>query len=294
MSAPPLPTEYATSEVTYRTSQDGFFDVGTGIWNEAGGGLISGQAGVGGSAVYLGLQFQLYTLSADQGYPLSPPVFPEPRPFDFVTGAVAETSPFDLLLSSVPGLNLNNGTLVIYMVPEVTPAEFSNVSPPGSRGEFVGFTNVLGSIIYVGPDATRQTSTLLYSVMKPYIQHPNFRGKIAFTCVWLASTGRVFWYSSRFGLATGQPPELQTRQTSFNTGMMVGESELKRRARVVHSYKSGFPYLSDEAIPDGYTEEIMMHADDYDPIDPVDQGRGDYVPSPSENVVDDEITDLEG
>ena len=98
------------------------------------------------------------------------------------------------------------------------------------------------------------------------------------------------------GLATVQVinPTLVMTETPFHTGMMVGESELKRKARAVHSYKSGFPYLSDEAVPDGFTDGIMMHPDDYDPIDPVAQGRGDYVPSASESVVDDEVTDLEG
>ena len=89
-------------------------------------------------------------------------------------------------------------------------------------------------------------------------------------------------------------PTLVMSETPSHTGMMVGESELKRKARAVHSYKSGFPYLSDEAVPDGFTDGIMMHPDDYDPIDPVAQGRGDYVPSASESVVDDEVTDLEG
>jgi hypothetical protein len=88
-------------------------------------------------------------------------------------------------------------------------------------------------------------------------------------------------------------PTLTVVETPFHTGMMVGEEQLRRRARVVHSYKSGFPYLSDEAIPDGFTDGIMMHPDDFDPIDPVAQGRGDYVPSPLEGVVDDEVVDLE-
>jgi hypothetical protein len=131
--------------------------------------------------------------------------------------------------------------------------------------------------------------------MKPYIQHPNFRGKISLSLGWVFSVGRTIWYTTEgAGGDLTIAPEFAARQTPFHTGMMVGESEIKRRARVVHSYKSGFPYLSDEAAPDGYTDGIMMHPDDFDPIDPVDQGRGDYVPSPDESVVDDEITDLEG
>jgi hypothetical protein len=131
--------------------------------------------------------------------------------------------------------------------------------------------------------------------MKPYIQHPDFRGRVAFSISWFVSAGRIVVYPTEgAGGDLTITPEFQARQVPFHTGMMVGESEVKRRARAVHSYKSGFPYLSDEAVPDGYTEGIMMHPDDYDPIDPVDQGRGDYVPSPDESVVDDEITDLEG
>jgi len=101
-------------------------------------------------------------------------------------------------------------------------------------------------------------------------------------------------FGTGLSVALVNSPTLVMTETPFHTGMMVGEGDLKRRARAVHSYKSGFPYLSDEAIPDGHTDGIMVHPDDYDPIDPVAEGRGDYIPSPSEGVVDDEVTDLEG
>lgn len=294
MSSPPLPTQYTTSLVSYYPTQDGSYDDDVGIWSGGAGGMTAGQDTVPSGPAYIGLQFQLYELDPDQGLPLNPPIFPEPRPYDFVTGTAAESEPFTLSMSPVLGFGGFGGTLFVYIIPEANPEPYSTLLPPFSRGE-LDPTLLLGFINHPGGDYTRHSTDLDFSIMKPYIQHPNFRGKISLSIGLVFSAGRSIWYSTE-GAANNLTitPEFAARQVPFHTGMMVGEAEVKRRTRAVHSYKSGFPYLADEAVPDGFTDGIMMHPDDYDDEDPVDQGRGDYVQSPSEGVVDDEVTDLEG
>ncbi len=66
---------------------------------------------------------------------------------------------------------------------------------------------------------------------------------------------------------------------------------LDRRARVVHDYITGQPYLSDEAVEDGFREGIMVHPDNYDPPDPLDTEI--YTPPPGEGVIDDLVIDTE-
>jgi hypothetical protein len=66
---------------------------------------------------------------------------------------------------------------------------------------------------------------------------------------------------------------------------------LDRRARVVKDYITGQTYLSDEAVPDGYRDGIMVHPDNYDPPDPLDTDS--YTPPPGEGVVDDDVIDVE-
>lgn len=64
-----------------------------------------------------------------------------------------------------------------------------------------------------------------------------------------------------------------------------------RRARSVHDYKTGEMYLSDEAVPDGYLHGIMVHPNNFDPVDPLEDDP--YTPPPDEGVVEDEIINLE-
>jgi hypothetical protein len=66
---------------------------------------------------------------------------------------------------------------------------------------------------------------------------------------------------------------------------------LDRRARVVHDYVTGQTYLSDEAVPDGFRDGIMVHPDNFDPDDPRDTHP--FTPPPGEGVVDDEVTDVD-
>ena len=66
---------------------------------------------------------------------------------------------------------------------------------------------------------------------------------------------------------------------------------LDRRARSVHDYITGQTYLSDEAVADGYRHGIMVHPDNFDPVDPIEDDP--FTPPPNEGVTDDEVIDLE-
>lgn len=76
---------------------------------------------------------------------------------------------------------------------------------------------------------------------------------------------------------------------SFHTGFM--DQPMGIRGRAVHCYITGQPYMSHEAVEDGYRDGIKVHPDNYDPADPLDTDY--FTPPPGEGVVDDEIPDVE-
>lgn len=65
----------------------------------------------------------------------------------------------------------------------------------------------------------------------------------------------------------------------------------KRRGRVVHDYITGQPYMSNIAVQDGYRDNVMVHPDNFDPSDPLEDSP--FTPPPGEGITDDEIVDLE-
>lgn len=75
----------------------------------------------------------------------------------------------------------------------------------------------------------------------------------------------------------------------FHTGFM--NEDINKRSRAVHCYITGQPYMSHEAIEDGWRDGIMVHPDNSDPADPLDTDY--FTPPPGEGVVDDEIPDVE-
>jgi len=75
----------------------------------------------------------------------------------------------------------------------------------------------------------------------------------------------------------------------FHTGQMG--LDIHRRARVVHDYINGFPYLSDEAVEDPFREGVMVHQSSADP--PEIRRHTTYNSPASEGVVDDDIPTVE-
>lgn len=75
----------------------------------------------------------------------------------------------------------------------------------------------------------------------------------------------------------------------WHTGFMGAPLDV--RGRAVHDYKTGQPYMSNEAVADGFLDGIMVHPDNFDPEDPLDTDP--FTPPPGEGVVDDELTDIE-
>ncbi len=96
------------------------------------------------------------------------------------------------------------------------------------------------------------------------------------------------------GTPTSTPQFVVTGATfsGLTNGWHTGAMDMpNRRGRVVHDYITGAPYMSDEAVQDGFRDGIMIHPDNWDPDDPKD--RDPWVPPPGEGVVEDEIVDLE-
>jgi hypothetical protein len=79
------------------------------------------------------------------------------------------------------------------------------------------------------------------------------------------------------------------RVNNWHTGFM--DARMDVRGRAVHDYKTGQPMMSHEAIEDGYLDGILVHPDNYDPSDPLDDDP--FTPPPGEGVVDDNVVDLE-
>ncbi len=79
----------------------------------------------------------------------------------------------------------------------------------------------------------------------------------------------------------------------FHSGQMG--LDIARRARVVHDYISGTPYLSDEAVTNPWTGgaagNIPVHPSSADPEE--QRRHHPYTPPPGEGVVDDDIPDVE-
>jgi hypothetical protein len=51
------------------------------------------------------------------------------------------------------------------------------------------------------------------------------------------------------------------------------------------------PYLSDEAVMDGFIDNVKVKPSSFDPDDPKDHNP--FIPPPSEGVVDDDLVDIE-
>ncbi len=75
----------------------------------------------------------------------------------------------------------------------------------------------------------------------------------------------------------------------WHTGQMG--LDVRRRARVVHDYITGTPYLSDEAIADPWRDGVMVNSANSDP-DEIRKHHS-YVPPLTEGVVDDDIPKVE-
>lgn len=174
------------------------------------------------------------------------------------------------------------GTLTPYMVPEYTPAPYSNILLPGTRNEIACGTAL--AVAAGGGAGVIHTVTLDPAVMTPYIGHSTWRGVVSISLEWtnqVGVAGRV-WSN-----AAPDTAYFDTTEYGYNTGFQGNYRG--RRARAVHDFKSGLPYMTDEAVPDGYLEGVMVHPDSWDPIDP----DPTYVPPPGEGLADDEVSSLE-
>ncbi len=120
------------------------------------------------------------------------------------------------------------------------------------------------------------TGTPVLNPMHSIVNDPNWNGLMQFI---LAPVGNFTITSLGFAGNTHK----------WHTGQ-IG-APMRQRGRVVHDYITGQPYMSNEAVPDGYRDGIMVHPDNFDPTDPNDTDF--FTPPPGEGVVDDEVDNLE-
>lgn len=112
------------------------------------------------------------------------------------------------------------------------------------------------------------------------VRNPNWNGLIQFFLV-LNEAGSFSTLATTTSF-TGQV-------VPFHTGQM--NLDVRRRARVVHDYILGNPYLSDEAIEDPWREGVMVNSASSDPLE--HRRHHSYVPPSKEGVVDDDVPNVE-
>ena len=128
------------------------------------------------------------------------------------------------------------------------------------------YTQAVGGAVIARPQWTTINNPLWNGLMQ-FILGPLSNGVMTFgTITFAGNTHR--WHTG----ASGMPHD--------------------RRARVVHDYITNQTYMSDEAVADGYRHGIMVHPDNFDPVDPIEDNP--FTPPPNEGVVDDDIIDPEG
>ena len=112
------------------------------------------------------------------------------------------------------------------------------------------------------------------------VRNPNWNGLLQFFLI-LNETGSFSVFAITNSFSGPVVP--------FHTGQMG--LDIHRRARVVHDYINGFPYLSDEATEDPWREGVMVHSSSSDPTET--RRHNPYVPPAAEGVVDDDIPNVE-
>ena len=147
---------------------------------------------------------------------------------------------------------------------------------------------------------TLNTTTSLYDLIWNFDFHTNYTDSVGQTAV----VARPQWTIVNDPLWNGLMQfvlSLQLGNVSITAITFAGNTHnwhagamgmpMRARGRVVHDYVSGQPYMSDEAVADGFRGGIMVHPDSFDPSDPTEDAP--FTPPPGEGVVDDDVNDLE-
>jgi hypothetical protein len=265
----------------------------TGNYNSTAG--VLGQAASTDS--WLGFVFDLsgsYSTESERSLALEPPIFNYFEITLYRTNATANTG----------------GEMFVFFVPEFVPLDYNNSRDPGQRNEWlIGyenadsfFTNADSLTIPIGGNSDKIDPTTIpvewsnstrinsedigdlnanWGRFQSYVRNSQWTGRVAFTVYLTVDSGITRFYSTE---GTGTQPGMVASEHKFHSGQ-IG-LPMRRRARVRHDPKSGFPGLSDEFIPDGYREGLMVLPDSWDPEDRTNM---DFFPPPSEGVVDDEV-----
>jgi len=279
-------------EGIYRTTDDGYLVT----W----GNFTSLVVHLGNLADtnWFGMRFDLSTAwsaESERGLALEPPIF----------------NTMDLTLTRTTTAANTTGEAWVFFVPEFSPIAFSGpiIYRPGERNEYlISYTNTTSIFtddtsitlpIGVNVDKVNNIPTNLngdvinssdtgdlntnWGIFQSYLQNSQFDGVIALS-IYLSTTGNQTRFHSLENIVGGSAPGLGTVEHKFHSGQ-IG-APMRKRCRVRHDPKSGFPGLSDEFVDDGYNEGMKVLPDSWDPEDRTGQ---DFYPPPNEGVVDDEV-----
>ncbi len=217
-------------------------------------------------------------------------------PYTDVNSDLAGTSETDRPWGFVIAMATTRRTFTLYVENNPAPELFSTSNPPVASGTpspllYQTYTNtdlvwtVFGSNynleipIDFSTTNTTVAGTSVSNGINKLVRDPLWNGRIQFFLV-LGESVTISTVAS--GTFLG-------RVVPFHTGQMG--LDIHRRARVVHDYINGYPYLSDEAVEDPWREGVMVHAASADPVEP--RRHHSYIPPISEGVVDDDIPDVE-
>jgi hypothetical protein len=261
----------------YTTGQPGGQDGSSigGGWVEAGTFLQHG-AGTDG---WIGLVFDFQrNTEGERGLLLEPPLL--------------NSLTLTLVRSNVGAMT---GELQVWYVPEMEPAAYATARLPGTRSEVQLSTTGAGFDLGAGAGDVVRLTVLAPPPAQGIFAVPNtrqdglraqllsgrWRGQLALSVQLVGGSGTALWGSSESPVLAA--PTLASSESPFHTGQH--NIAHGRRARVRHDPKDGLPYLSDEYVRDGYVEGMMVHPDNWDPVDPPDP----HTP-PNEGVIRDEVT----
>lgn len=259
--------EKVTTTNSLDFSQSGYFGVATGVWTD-GGVTMFMDSGVQSPVFHSGLRFNIYSAlgfsqDAESRF-LDPPVF--------LTISLR-------LMRVTDGLG-TTGTMRVDVVPSGASVAYSSNLGVGERNEIEGVDYTLEVV----SASTLETIPLLVQGGSNNF----YGGAISANNGWLALSlipiGLVGTERIRWSTVAGTSAMLDLTYVPFHTGSQ--DFPLARRARVVHDFVGGFPYLSDEAVADGFREGVMLHPRSFDPKD----RPSEFVPPPGEGVTNDEVS----
>ena len=203
------------------------------------------------------------------------------RYWTFTLGTTEASTNSDTIIYMVSNPSSELPSLTNVIKPSMTPDPYIVQSLQSSDAAWVLNGSVYDITISMDFNATLTTvgGTVVTNAIHKIINDPKWNGRVQ---IFVGPFSVAASFTATFATFGG------LTQTWHTGGIGL---DINRRARVVHDYVSGFPYLSDEAIADPWRDGIMVH---YSSADPDEKRKHyPYVPPPQEGAVEDDIPKVE-